>query len=424
MRRPDYDRRVAITGLGVISPIGNDIPTVWHNLSHGVSGLAELTRFDVSRYEHKWGGEVKDFNATDWMDPKHARRTESSVHFGVAAAKQALADSGLEITDENREDVGVIFSSGAGGQGLMIDSWISLHDKGPRSVAPTFIANALVDSTSGLIAIETGAIGHNLAVVSACATGTHSVGEAAEVIRRGDCTAVIAGSTEAPLLEVGHAGFTNMRGMGSPRPGEPVQTLCRPFDLTRNGFVLGEGAGGLLVEDLELAKKRGAKIYAEVVGYGSAADGWDMVQPIEHGIGSARAMKMALDRWGVPADEVDVINPHGTSTPLGDKRESEAIWKVFGERSAANAKSLAISGTKSMTGHMMGAAGAFEAVATVLTVKEQCIPPTVNYRDFDPECDLWVIDEAMAHPVRYALSNNIGLGGHNGAIIFKRYDGD
>ena len=260
--------------------------------------------------------------------------------------------------------------------------------------------------------------------MSACATGTHSVGEAAEVIRRGDCTAVIAGSTEAPLLEVGHAGFTNMRGMGSPRPGEPVQTLCRPFDLTRNGFVLGEGAGGLLVEDLELAKKRGAKIYAEVVGYGSAADGWDMVQPIEHGIGSARAMKMALDRWGVPADEVDVINPHGTSTPLGDKRESEAIWKVFGERSAANAKSLAISGTKSMTGHMMGAAGAFEAVATVLTVKEQCIPPTVNYRDFDPECDLWVIDEAMAHPVRYALSNNIGLGGHNGAIIFKRYDGD
>ena len=424
MRRPDYDRRIAITGLGIISPIGNDIPTVWDNLSHGVSGLAELTRFPVDRYEHKWGGEVKDFTASDYMDPKHARRTESSVHFGVAAAKQALADSGLEITDVNREEVGVIFSSGAGGQGLMIDSWISLHDKGPRSVAPTFIANALVDSTSGLIAIETGAIGHNLAVVSACATGTHSVGEAAEVIRRGDCVAVIAGSTEAPLLEVGHAGFTNMRGMGSPRPGEPATTVCRPFDLTRNGFVLGEGAGGLLVEDLELAKQRGAKIYAEVVGYGSAADGWDMIQPIEHGIGSARAMKMALDRWGVPADEVDVINPHGTSTPLGDKREAEAIWKVFGERSAAKAKSLAISGTKSMTGHMMGAAGAFEAVATVLTVSEQCIPPTVNYRDFDPECDLWVVNEATAHPVRYALSNNIGLGGHNGAIIFKRYDGD
>ncbi|MFL5727199.1 MAG: beta-ketoacyl-[acyl-carrier-protein] synthase family protein [Chloroflexota bacterium] len=424
MRKPDYDRRVAVTGLGVVSPIGNDVPTVWHNLSHGVSGLAELTRFDVSAYDHKWGGEVKDFRAADWMDPKHARRTELSVHYGVAAAKQALADSGLEVTDENREEIGVIYSSGAGGQSLMSENWIALKERGPRAVAPTFIANALVDSTSGLIAIETGAIGHNLAVVSACATGTHSVGEAAEAIRRGDCIAVIAGSTESPLLEAGHAGFTNMRGMGSPRPGEPVQTVCRPFDLTRDGFVLGEGAGGLLVEDLELAKARGAKIYAEVIGYGSAADGWDMIQPIEHGIGSARAMKMALDRRGVPADEVDLVNPHGTSTPLGDKREAEAIWKVFGERSAAKAKSLAISGTKSVTGHMMGAAGAFEAVASVLSVHEQCIPPTVNYRDFDPECDLWVVDDAMAHPIRYALSNNIGLGGHNGAIIFKRYDGD
>jgi 3-oxoacyl-[acyl-carrier-protein] synthase II len=424
VRKPDYDRRVAITGLGVISPIGNDVQTVWDNLSHGVSGLRELTRFDVSRYEHKWGGEVRDFTASDWMDPKHARRSEYSVHYGVAAAKQALADSGLEVTDANREDIGVIFSSGAGGQGLMAENWVALQERGPRAVAPTFIANALVDSTSGLIAIETGAIGHNLAVVSACATGTHSVGEAAEVIRRGDCIAVIAGSTEAPLLEAGHAGFTNMRGMGSPRPGEPSQTVCRPFDLTRNGFVLGEGAGGLLVEDLDLAKARGAKIYAEVVGYGSAADGWDMVQPIDKGIGSARAMKMALDRRGVPADEVDLINPHGTSTPLGDKREAEAIWTVFGDRSAANAKSLAITGTKSMTGHMMGAAGAFEAVATVLSVSEQCIPPTLNYRDFDPECDLWVVNEAMAHPIRYALSNNIGLGGHNGAIIFKRYDGD
>ena len=424
MRKPDYDRRVVVTGLGVISPVGNDVRTVWDSLSHGTSGLGELTRFDVDRYEHKWGGEVKDFNATDWMDPKHARRTESSVHFGVAAAKQALADSGLEITDANREEVGVIFSSGAGGQGLMIDSWISLHEKGPRSVAPTFIANALVDSTSGLIAIETGAIGHNLAVVSACATGTHSVGEAAEVIRRGDCFAVIAGSTEAPLLEVGHAGFTNMRGMGSPRPGEPAQTVCRPFDLTRNGFVLGEGAGALMLEDLELAKARGAHIYAEVAGYGSAADGWDMIQPIEAGVGSARAMQMALESRGVPADEVDLINPHGTSTPLGDKREAEALWTVFGDRASRDSHSLAISGTKSMTGHLMGAAGAFEAFATVMSVAEQCVPGTLNYRDYDPECDLWVVPETQAHPIRYALSNNIGLGGHNGAVIFKRYEGD
>jgi 3-oxoacyl-[acyl-carrier-protein] synthase II len=424
VRKPDYDRRVVVTGLGVISPVGNDVKTAWGNLVRGQSGLREITKFDVSRYEAKAAGEVRDFNAVEWMDPKAVRRSETSMHFGVAAAKQALVDSGFEITDENREDVGVVFGSGAGGQQLMIDAWVNLHEKGPRSVPPTFIANALVDSTSGMIAIETGAIGHNVCIVSACATGTHNVAEGAEAIRRGDCIAVISGSTEAPLLETAHAGFTNMRGMGLPRPGEPLQTVSRPFDKTRDGFVLGEGSGSLFLEDLELAKARGAKIYAEVVGYGSTNDGWDMVQPIDRGSGSARAMKQALERRGVPADEVDLINPHGTSTPLGDKREAEAIWAVFGDRSAASRTSLAISGTKSMTGHMMGAAGAFEAFATVMSVAEQCIPPTINYRDADPECDLWVVTEATPHPIRYALSNNIGLGGHNGAVIFKRYEGD
>ena len=277
------------------------------------------------------------------MDPKAARRSESSMHFGVAAAKQALADSGFELTDENRTEVGVIFGSGAGGQQLMIDNYMTPPRARPRTVAPTFIANALVDSCSGMIAIETGAIGHNVCIVSACATGTHNVGEAAEAIRRGDCIAVISGSTEAPLLEVAHAGFSNMRGMGLPRPGEPLETVSRPFDATRDGFVLGEGAASLFLEDLELAKARGAHIYAEVVGYGSAADGWDMIQPIEAGVGSARAMQMALERRGVPADEVDLINPHGTSTPLGDKREAEAIHTVFGPRAARDARSLAIS---------------------------------------------------------------------------------
>ncbi len=424
MRKPDYDRRVVVTGLGVISSVGNDVDTAWTNLVNGVSGLGPITRFDTSPYEAKLGGEVHDFNAADWMDPKAARRSESSMHFGVAAAKQALADSGLEITDENRTEVGVIFGSGAGGQTLMLDNYVSLRERGPRTVAPTFIANALTDSCSGMIAIETGAIGHNMCVVSACATGTHNVGEAAEAIRRGDCIAVISGSTEAPLLEVGHAGFSNMRGMGMPRPGEAPQTVSRPFDLTRDGFVLGEGAGALLLEDLELAKARGARIYAEVVGYGSAADGWDMIQPIDAGIGSARAMQMALERRGVPADQVDLINPHGTSTPLGDKREAEAIWTVFGSRASGAAREIAISATKSMTGHMMGAAGAFEAFATVKSVYEQCAPATINYRDADPECDLWVVRETTAHPIRYALSNNIGLGGHNGAVIFGRYDGD
>jgi beta-ketoacyl-acyl-carrier-protein synthase II len=420
VRPPDYTRRVVVTGLGVISPVGNDLSTAWSNLCNGVSGIREITKFDVSGYEQKAAGEVRDFVAGEWMDAKAARRSEAALHYGVAAAKQALADSGFEITDANRTEVGVVFGSGAGGQSLMIDNYQSLRDRGPRSVAPTFIANALVDSPSGMIAIETGAIGHNLCIVSACATGTHNVAEAAEAIRRGDCIAIISGSTEMPLLEVGHAGFGNMRGLGNPRPGEPISSVSRPFDLTRDGFVLGEGAASLFLEDLELAKGRGAKIYAEVVGYGSAADGWDMIQPVEGGAGSARAMRMALERRGVPADEVDLINPHGTSTPLGDKREAEAIWAVFGDHTP----DIAISATKSMTGHMMGAAGAFEAFATVLSVAEQTVPATINYRDPDPDCNLNIPRETEQRPIRYGLSNNIGLGGHNGAVIFRRYDGD
>ena len=423
MRQPDFTRRVVVTGLGVVSPVGNDKDTAWSALVNGRSGLGEITKFDVSGYTHKWGGEVRDFDAAAWMDAKAVRRSEATMWFGVAAAKQAVADAGLEITDANREDIGVIYGSGAGGQTLMLDNWEVLKQKGPGRVAPTFIANGLVDSTSGMIAIETGAIGHNMCVVTACSTGTNCVGEGAEIIRRGDVHTVIAGSSEMPLLEVAHAGFGNMRGLGSPRPGEAHTDVSRPFDRSRDGFILGEGAGSLILEDLEYATARGAHIYAEVVGYGSAADGWDMVQPVEGGSGSARAMQASLDRRGVPADEVDVINPHGTSTPLGDKREAEAIRAVFGDRVRRDGRSLAISGTKSMTGHMMGAAGAFEAFATVMTVAEQCVPGTLNYREFDPEADLWVVPETIEMPVRYALSNNIGLGGHNGAIIFKRWDG-
>jgi 3-oxoacyl-[acyl-carrier-protein] synthase II len=423
VRQPDFTRRVVVTGLGVVSPVGNDKDTAWSNLINGVSGLGEITKFDVAPYSHRWGGEVRDFDPSAWMDAKAVRRSEAAMWFGVAAAKQAISDAGLEIADRNREDIGVVFGSGAGGQNLMIDNWKVLADKGPARVSPTFIANGLVDSTSGMIAIETGAIGHNICVVTACSTGTNSVGEGAELIRRGDVHTVIAGSTEMPLLEVAHAGFGNMRGLGAPREGMPVADVSRPFDRTRDGFVLGEGAGALILEDLDVAKARGARIYAEVVGYGSAADGWDMIQPIEGGSGSARAMRAALERRGVPADEVDVINPHGTSTPVGDRREAEAIWTVFGGRAARDRHSLLVSGTKSMTGHMMGAAGAFEAFATVMTVVEQVAPPTINFREFDPEADVWVSPEATPMPIRHALSNSIGLGGHNAAVIFKRWDG-
>ena len=406
--------------MGVVSPIGNDLETVWANLANGRSGIGEITHFDTTPYEHKAGGEVHDFDVTKYWNFKDARRTETTVHFAVAAARMAVADSGLEINDENRYDVGVIFGSGGGGQGLFISNQESWHAKGARSVSPFFIANGLVDASSGTIAIETGAKGHNFCPVSACSTGTTAIGEAAEAIRRGDCTAVIAGSAESPLLELVHIGFTNMRGLGTPLPGQPIGTVSRPFDRTRDGFVLGEGAGALILEDLELAKARGARIYAEVVGYGSAADGFDMIAPADRGEGSARAMKMALERRGVPADEVGMINPHGTSTPLGDKRESEAIWSAFGRHTPE----ILISATKSMTGHMMGAAGAFEGIATVLSLHHQAVPGTLNYREPDPECNISVVTETIETPLRYALSNNIGLGGHNAAVIFEHYTGD
>jgi 3-oxoacyl-[acyl-carrier-protein] synthase II len=424
VRQPDFTRRVVVTGLGVISPVGNDKTAAWTNLLNGVSGLGILTRFDPTPYTHKVAGEVHDFEPSAWMDAKAVRRSERAMWYGVAAAKQAITDAGLEITDDNREDIGVVYGTGAGGMDLMIENWKILAEKGPNRVGPTFIANGLVDSTSGMIAIETGAVGHNMCIVTACSTGTNCVGEGAELIRRGDVHTVIAGSSEMPLLEVAHAGFGNMRGLGAPRPGEPIADTSRPFDRSRDGFVLGEGAGALILEDLEYATARGARIYAEVVGYGAAADGWDMVQPVEHGTGSARAMKAALQRRGVPADEIDVINPHGTSTPVGDHREAEAIWTVFGERASRDSRSIAITATKSMTGHMMGAAGSFEAVATALSVAHQTVPGTLNYREPDPECDLFVAAETMERPIRSALSNNIGLGGHNAAVIFRRYDGD
>jgi 3-oxoacyl-[acyl-carrier-protein] synthase II len=421
IRRPDFTRRVAVTGIGVLSPIGQDRDTVWRNLVAGNSGLKRITRWDPSPYECQVSGEIDDFDPGRWMDFKAARRTDRNVVMGVAVSKQALEDAGLTIDASNRDDIGVVFGSGGGGPQLLMDNDLVLKTRGRRAVSPFFIANMLVDTASGQIAIETGIRGPNMAVVTACSTGTHNIGEAAEGIRRGDYIAAVAGATENPLHEMVHIGFSNMRGMGTPREGEPDQTISRPFDRTRNGFVLGEGAGALLLEDMELAKARGAHIYAEVMGYGSAADAWDLIQPVEKGDGVRRAIEMALARYDTPRDEVDLINPHGTSTPLGDLREAQAFTAVFGER----VKEVAISATKSMTGHLMGAAGAFEAVATVLSVYHQCAPATINYRDPDPEIDLDIV-QGSARPmeIRYAISDNVGLGGHNGAVVFKRYDGD
>ncbi len=421
MRKPDYDRRVAVTGLGVVSPIGQDADTVWSNLVAGTSGLGPITRFDSSPYEAKVAGEMNDFEPGKWMDFKAARRTDRNVVMGVAAAKQALEDSGIVIGPENRDDIGVIFGCGGGGPQLLLDNLAIWETRGARAVSPFFIANMLPDTASGQIAIETGIRGHNMCVVTACSTGTHNLGEAAEAIRRGDVWAAIAGATESPLHEMVHIGFSNMRGMGLPRPGEAPETVSRPFDKTRDGFVLGEGAGAMMLEDLELARERGAKIYAEVVSYGSAADAWDLIQPIEKGDGVRRAMLAALERRDIRPDEIDMLNPHGTSTPLGDLREAQAIHAVFGDWTPH----VAISATKSLTGHLMGAAGAFEGVATVLSVYHQCAPATANYREPDPEIVLDIVTGgARPMEIRYAMSDNIGLGGHNGAVIFKRYDGD
>ncbi len=421
MRRPDYDRRVAVTGLGIISPIGLDIATAWQNLVAGESGLRLITRWDPEVTPCHAAGEVHGFEPKDWMDFKAVRRTSMNVVFGVAAARQALADSGLVIDDGNATEIGVIFGSGAGGPGLMAEAIATLETRGPKGVSPFFIANMLPDTASGQIAIETGAKGSNMCIVTACSTGTHNIGEAAEGIRRGDYFAAICGATETPLYEVAYHGFTNMRGMGTPREGRPLSDISRPFDRTRDGFVLGEGAGAMILEDLEMAKARGATIYAEVVGYGNAADAWDLIQPVEHGDGVRRAIEMALERHGVPRDEVDLINPHGTSTPLGDLREAEAIKAVFPDRY----REVAISATKSMTGHLMGAAGAVEGIFTVLSVHHQVAPATINYLEPDPDIDLDIVHGTSREMrIRYAMSDNIGLGGHNGAVIFKHYEGD
>lgn len=423
MRRPDHTRRIAVTGLGVISPVGQDVATAWDNLVNGRTGLRRITRWDASGLDCQAAGEV-DFDATPWMDFKAVRRTARNVVMGVAAAKQALADSGLEVTDANRDDIGIIFGSGIGGPELLQESVIVRDTRGPRAVSPFFIANMLPDTASGQIAIETGIRGHNLCIVTACSTGTSCIGEAAEAIKRGDVFAAIAGSVETPLQDMAYIGFSNMRGMGTPREGEALETISRPYDVTRNGFVLGEGSGALMLEDMELARARGARIYAEVAGYGSAADAWDLIQPIERGDGVRRAMLAALERQGVPADEVDMINPHGTSTPVGDLREAQAISDVFG----AHTPDVLVSATKSMTGHMMGACGSFEGVATVLSIHHQTVPATANTREIDPEIAATGLNvltgESRRTQIRHALSCNVGLGGHNAAVIFKRHDGD
>jgi 3-oxoacyl-[acyl-carrier-protein] synthase II len=408
-------KRVVVTGVGAVTPVGLDAPSSWAALLEGQSGIGKVSLFDVSEYPVKIAGEVKGFDATGRIEAKELRRMDRYAQLGLVAAQEAFADAGL-TANGIINDIGVIFGSAAGGLGVLLEQQRVLLERGPRRVSPTFIQNMLTDTCSGHIAIALGLRGPNMAVVSACATGSGAVGEAFETIKRGDADAVVTGGAEAALIPVVYAGFCAMRALAN---HEDPTLASRPFDRDRNGFVISEGAGALILEELEHARRRQARIYAEVIGYGSSNDAFDMAAPAE-GEGAYLTMSRALRKAALAPERVDYINAHGTGTPLNDKYETDAIRRVFGE----HAHRLAVSSTKSMTGHMMGASGAVEAVVCALTIRDQVIAPTINLQHPDPECDLdYVPGQARRTKVDVALSNSFGLGGHNASVILARYTG-
>ncbi len=405
--------RVAVTGIGAVTPLGLDVPSTWRAAKAGESGIDWIRAFDADGLPVRVAAEVKDFDPTTVVSAKEARKLERNVLLAVSAGREALDDSGLSGFDPTR--VGIIFGSAIGGVPGIVEQAGILRDRGPDRVSPNFLPNVLVDSASGQIAISLGIKGPNYAVVSACATGSHAVGEAAEMIKRGDVDAVLAGGTESCIIPLILAGFTAMRGLAVEDEHPPHAS--RPFDATRAGFVMGEGAGALLLEDWEHAERRGAEIHAEVLGYGASNDAHHMAQPEPEATGVAAMMRAALARAGVDPERVGYLNAHGTSTPLGDAAETRAIRAVFG----AHADRLAVSSTKSMMGHTFGAAGAIEAILCVLAVRDGVLPPTINYREPDPECDLdYVPNVARETQVDVALSNAMGLGGHNGCVLIGR----
>ncbi|MCC9088860.1 MULTISPECIES: beta-ketoacyl-ACP synthase II [Bacillus] len=409
-------KRVVVTGLGALTPLGNDVESTWKNAVAGVSGVGPITRVDSSEYTAKVAAELKDFNIEDYMEKKEARKMARFTQYAVVAAQKALEDSRLEITDEIAPRVGVWVGSGIGGLETFEEQFEVYSNKGARRVSPFFVPMMIPDMATGQISIALGAKGVNSCTVTACATGTNSIGDAFKVIQRGDADAMITGGTEAPLTKMSFAGFCANKALSTnPDP----DTASRPFDKNRDGFVMGEGAGVIILEELEHALKRGATIYAEIVGYGSTGDAYHITAPAPNGEGGVRAMKEAIRDAGLTVEEIDYINAHGTSTPYNDKFETMAIKEVFGE----HANQLAISSTKSMTGHLLGAAGGVEAIFSVLAIKDSVIPPTINLETPDEECDLdYVANEARSKEVQVALSNSLGFGGHNATIIFKKYE--
>ncbi|MGN1401504.1 MAG: beta-ketoacyl-ACP synthase II [Bacillus sp. (in: firmicutes)] len=408
-------RRVVVTGIGAVTPLGNDANTSWDNLIKGKSGIGLLTRLNSDEYPVKVAAEVKDFQVGEYVDRKEARKMDRFTHYAIAASKMALEDSKLAITDENAGQVGVWIGSGIGGMETFEAQYETFLNRGYRRVSPFFVPMMIPDMAAGQVSIYTGAKGFNSCTVTACATGTNSIGDAFKVIQRGDAKAMITGGAEAPITKMSLAGFcANTALSTNPDPAK----ACRPFDADRDGFIIGEGAGVVILEELEHALERNAHIYAEVVGYASTGDAYHITAPAPGGEGGVRCMKQALSDSGLAPEDIGYINAHGTSTEYNDKYETMAIKEVFGR----HAKELAVSSTKSMTGHLLGAAGGIEAIFTVLAIEKGILPPTINLETPDPECDLdYVANQTRHQQVNAAMSNSLGFGGHNATLVFKKY---
>ncbi len=415
------ERRVVITGTGIVSCVGNSVVEFWDSIVNGRCGLGKITRFDVSEYRTQIGGEVKNFDISKYMPVKDAKRLDLFCQFAVAAADEAVLQAGLPLQLDgsgiDRTRVGVLVSSGIGGLEILTEQNTILDSRGPSRVSPLLIPMMIIDMSSGNLSMRYGAQGPNMGIVSACATGCHSIGEAFWMVKRNDADIMIAGGTEASIVKLGFAGFCSMKAM-SQRNDDPLHA-SRPFDADRDGFVMSEGAGVMVLEELEHAKKRGANIIAEVVGYGATGDAYHITSPDPDGMGAARAIKVAMGHAGVNPEEIDYINAHGTSTSLNDKFETKAIKAAFGD----HAYKVSVSSTKGTTGHGLGAAGGFESIACVKAIQTGIIPPTINYVTPDPDCDLDITpNTAKEKKIRYAVNTNLGFGGHNGAIVFKRFE--
>lgn len=410
-------KRVVITGLGIISSLGSKLDIFWKNLLEGTSGIDNITYFDTTAFPTKFAGQVKDFNSQEFMEPKEMRKMDKFMHYAVGASKMAIDDSKLEINESNTERIGAVIGSGIGGMETLENQFRVLFEKGPGRISPFFIPMMISNMASGQIGIFYGIKGPNMTIVTACATAAHSIGEAYNIIRRGDADVMLAGGTEAAITPMSVAGFCAMRAL-STRNDNP-KGASRPFDKDRDGFVMSEGAGIIVLEELEHAKMRGAKIYAEFAGFGASEDAYHITMPEPEGKGAYLAMNMALKHADITADKIDYINAHGTSTPVGDIAETNAIKKVFGEY----AKKLAISSTKSMHGHTLGAAGAIESIVCILAINNNIVPPTINLENQDPECDLnYTPNKAIEREISYAMNNSFGFGGQNAVLIFKKYE--